>query len=271
MTPVLDQLAVNTADNPCSDQQLYERLIKDGIAAATREGRAVDHVTARRLAIAMASQTRERSFADRLTRFAQTGAITQAFKTQLRRHSRSDRFPDQPLAMKLMEYCVGRGTQLGPIGAAFGPICDQLDRAEVMLAAAVERSRRNGRSPQTPWRDTGGLTTIVLAYRCPESQRVSLVLDAVTANVVAFAIAGHAAEREAHVREVELVGEMLPSDSYGRINRRAIADREGRIARRLRAVERAYMAAIEEVVVLVPPRRDRRPNRRRQQVEGGAQ
>jgi hypothetical protein len=47
---------------------------------------------------------------------------------------------------------------------------------------------------------------------------VSLVLDAITANVAAFAIAAHAADREAHAREVELVGEMPPEDSYGRIN-----------------------------------------------------
>lgn len=258
MTAVLDRGAVNTAANLCSDQQLYERLIKDGLAAALREGRAVDHVTARRLAINMASQSRERPFADGLVRFAQTGAITQDLKNRLRRHSRSDRFPDQAQAEKLMQYCIGRGTQLGPIGAAFGPICDQLDQAEVMLAAAVQRSRRNARSPQTPSSDTAAITTIAMVYRCPETQRVSVVLDAVTASVVAFAVAGHAAEREAHVREVELVGEMLPEGSYGQINRRAIADRERRIARRLRAVERAYTAAIEEVVVLVPPRRNRR-------------
>ena len=165
-----------------------------------------------------------------------------------------------------MEYCISRGNQLGPIGDAFGAICDQIDRAEVMLAAAVQRSKHNLGSPQAARQHRDGLTTIAMAYRDPESQRVSLVLDAITANIAAFAIAAHAADREAHAREVQLVGEMLPEDSDGRINRRAIADREARIARRLRAVERAYTAAIEEVVVLVPPTRDNPAPRHNGQV-----
>ena len=36
-----------------------------------------------------------------------------------------------------------------------------------------------------------------------------------------------------------------PKDSYGRRNRQATADRETRVAARLRAVERAYRTAIE--------------------------
>jgi hypothetical protein len=136
-----------------------------------------------------------------------------------------------------------------------------------MLAAAVQRSKQNVRSPQAAWPDRDGLTTVAMAYRDPDSQRVSLVLDAIAANVAAFAIAAHAADREAHAREVELVGEMLPEDSYGRINRRAIAAREARIARPLRAVERAYTAAIEEVVVLIPPTRDNPAPRHNDQAE----
>jgi hypothetical protein len=244
-----------TEEELLPDQHLYERLIKDGVVAAMREGRAVDHVTARRLAILLASEPQEQPFVEGLVRFARTGAVSKDLKTHLRKHSRSDRYPDQPLAEKLMEYCISRGNQLGPIGEPFGAICDQLDQAEVMLAAAVQRSKQNVHSPQTAWPERDGLTTIAMAYRDPESQRVSLVLDAITANIAAFALAAHAADREAHAREVELVGEMLPEDSYGRINRRAIAAREARIARRLRAVERAYTTAIEEVVVLVPPRR----------------
>jgi hypothetical protein len=38
-----------------------------------------------------------------------------------------------------------------------------------------------------------------------------------------FAIAAHADEREAHVREVERFGQNLPEGSYGRRNRQAIA------------------------------------------------
>ena len=52
-----------------------------------------------------------------------------------------------------------------------------------------------------------------------------------------FAIAAHAGEREAHVREVERFGRSLPEGSYGRRNREAIADRETRVAARLRAIE----------------------------------
>jgi hypothetical protein len=52
------------------------------------------------------------------------------------------------------------------------------------------------------------------------------------------AIAAHAGEREAQVREVERSGQALPEGSYGRQNRQAIAAREARVAARLRAVER---------------------------------
>ena len=40
------------------------------------------------------------------------------------------------------------------------------------------------------------------------------VLDTATANAVMFAIAAHADEREAHIREVERYGQTLPEDSY---------------------------------------------------------
>jgi hypothetical protein len=72
---------------------------------------------------------------------------------------------------------------------------------------------------------------------------VTLVLDATTANVAMFALAAHADEREAHVREVERSGRNLPEGSWGRRNRQAIAVRETRIAARLRAVEQACRTA----------------------------
>ena len=37
----------------------------------------------------------------------------------------------------------------------------------------------------------------------PETQTVTFALDATTANIAMFAIAAHADEREAHIREVE--------------------------------------------------------------------
>ena len=67
-----------------------------------------------------------------------------------------------------------------------------------------------------------------------------------------FAIAAHADEREAHIREVQSYGQTLPEDSYGRRNRQAIAARETRIAARLRAVEHAYRMAIERDASVQP-------------------
>jgi hypothetical protein len=74
----------------------------------------------------------------------------------------------------------------------------------------------------------------------PGNHTVALVLDAATANIAMFAIAAHADEREAHVREVERYGRTLPENSYGRRNRQAIAAHETRVVARLRAVEQAY-------------------------------
>jgi hypothetical protein len=64
-------------------------------------------------------------------------------------------------------------------------------------------------------------------------------LAATTASTAIFAIAAHADDREAYVRDVEQFGQSLPEGSYGRRNRQAIAAREMRVAARLRAVERA--------------------------------
>jgi hypothetical protein len=68
-----------------------------------------------------------------------------------------------------------------------------------------------------------------------------------------FAIAAHAEEREAHIREVQLHGQTFPEGSYGRRNRQAIVARETRIATRLRAVEQAYRMAIDRSAVFMPP------------------
>ncbi|HLN71454.1 MAG TPA: hypothetical protein VK280_29820, partial [Streptosporangiaceae bacterium] len=77
------------------------------------------------------------------------------------------------------------------------------------------------------------------------------VLDATTANIALFAIAAHADDREAHVREVERSGQNLPEGSYSR-NRQAIAARETRVATRLRAVEEAYRTAIDRDATSTP-------------------
>jgi hypothetical protein len=152
-----------------------------------------------------------------------------------------------------MEYCISRGTDLGPIGDNFGRACDQIDRADIMLAGLHDRAEHGRRPAEQAWPDTDGPRILALAHRDPESQTVRLVLDATTANIAMFAIAAYAHEREAHVREVRQFGHSLPEGSYGRHNRNAIAARETRVATRLRAVEQAYRLAIERDAAPGPP------------------
>jgi len=92
---------------------------------------------------------------------------------------------------------------------------------------------------------TSTAAPVALASHNPETQTVTLVIDTATANAVMFAIAGHADEHEAHIREVQSYAQTLPESSYGRRNRHAIAARETRIAARLRVGEHAYRIAID--------------------------
>jgi hypothetical protein len=223
---------------------LYPQLVSDGIAAADRRGVAVDHVTARRMSLLLIAQSPDRELARGLIRFARDGAVTTELKGKLRHYARTPGHPHQPQAARLLLYAVARGTDLGPVGTDFAGLCDQVDRADEMLAERRARARQGHRHPERTPAPVGDQPFIAMARRDPATRTVSLILDDATANLAIHAIAVSAADREAHVREIEHYSESLPENSYGRLNRQAIAARETRATTRLRAVESAYRTAL---------------------------
>jgi len=238
-------------DRPRRDLTVYKKLISDGIAKADRRGGVVDHVTARRMSLVLLSESQDREFMRGLITFAQYGAITQSLKKRLREYVRSPGHPHQPQASRLLQYAQARGMDLGPI-SDFAVLCDQVDRADVMLAEFRDWARQGHRLPEPARPNPDGQPVTAIARRDPDSRTVSLILDDTTANMAIHAIAVNAADREAHMREVAQYADEFPENSYGRLNRQDIAAREMRIATRLRAVEGAYRK-LDREAPLKPP------------------
>jgi hypothetical protein len=251
----------NAQGRPLQDMAFYERMITEGLADADRRGGPVDHVTARRIAIWLAAHPQQPALAQALTRFTRTGAITQALKKQLRDHAYSTSYPHRSEVFRLVQYCASRSASPGPVGLNFGGDCAQIDQADAMLADLRDRVKQGIAPPAQAWPDTDGPPVIARAERDPRGHTVSLILDETTANIAMHAIAAHAQEREAHVREVQQFAQGLPDGSYGKQNRQAIAARETRVAARLRAIERAYQAAPDRAATADPANADRPTDR----------
>ncbi len=238
---------------PARDLALYEQLIRHGTEKADERGGAIDHVTARRMAIWLLPRSQEEpAFMRGLIRFAKTGAITHDLKNQLRQRARSASHPSRPYAGRLLQYAVARGTDLGPIGDDFAAVCDQIDRADTMLADLHQRVSNDRRQRRQPVPETSRPPLIAMARHDPASQTVSLILDTATANAAIHAISTQAADREARTREIRQISQQLPPDTYGRQNRDTIAARETRITTRLRAIEHAYHNAIDGQATRAP-------------------
>jgi hypothetical protein len=86
-----------------------------------------------------------------------------------------------------MEYTIARGTDLGPVGTDFAGICEQMDRADEMLAGLRDRIREGRDMPEPAWPDTDGQQVIALARRDPDSRVITLLLDTTTANIAMHA------------------------------------------------------------------------------------
>jgi hypothetical protein len=234
---------------PARDLAFYERLISSGIAEADARGSAIDHVTARRMAIWLLPRSQqEPAFMRGLIHFARTGGISDPLKKHLQHHARSPGHPSRPHAARLLQYAVARGNDLGRIGDNFGAICDQIDHADAILEdlrARVLESRKHPELAVGDWRERFTLQPAAMARRDAVTRAVTFILDGAVAEAAVHAITLDAMEREARIRQVRQQGETLCEGSYGRTNREAIVARETQIAAGLRAIERAYHAALE--------------------------
>jgi hypothetical protein len=134
---------------PARDLAFHERLISRGIAEADTRGSAIDHVTARRLAIWLLPRSqREPEFMRGLIDFARTGSITDPLKKHLQDHARSPSHPSRHHAARLLQYAVARGTDTGRIGDNFGAVCDQIDYVDGLLDGFHLGVRQNRVHPE---------------------------------------------------------------------------------------------------------------------------
>jgi hypothetical protein len=88
--------------------------------------------------------------------------------------------------------------------------------------------------------------------RDPDSRTITLILDAAIASIAMFAIAAHANEREAHVREVERVGRSRPRllrSQQPPVHRRQPDRSRGSAA----SLEQAYRTALDHDTAYRPP------------------
>lgn len=235
------------------DLALYERLISRGIAEADARGSAIDHVTARRLALWLLPRSQqEPEFMRGLITFAHTGAVTHDLRQRLRHHARSPGHPARPHAARLLQYAVARGKDTGRIGDNFGAVCDQIDRADAMLDDLRNRVAASRACPEPARPQRQPPEPIAIAHHDDPSQTVILILDTVTADAAIHAVTGSALDREARIRRTRQASQNFPEGSYGRHNREAVIARETRIAQGLRATEHAYRAAIEPETTPAP-------------------
>jgi hypothetical protein len=241
----------STRTTPPIDLSVYERLIDNGIADADKRGGAVDHITARRLAIWLTARPQQPAFAQALAHFTRTGAFNRDLIAEIRARARSANSPNRSEAVRLLQYAISRGPDLGPIGTDFGAACDQIDRADAMLIDARERARHGTRQDKQPAPEPGSPTVTAQASR-DGNPVITISMDAATASIAIFAIATNASDREAYARETERFSQGLPEGSYGKANRQAIAARETQAAARLRAIERAYQIALGRATTAIP-------------------
>ena len=131
---LIDEIAHE--DEPRRDMSRYSQLINDGIASADLRYGAVDHVTARRMALTLFSQSKDPQLSGGLAQFATDGAITHGFMQSVHHYARRDGHPHQDQCWRLLQYTAARGPDLGPISPNFRAECDQADQDDAVYAAS---------------------------------------------------------------------------------------------------------------------------------------